>query len=148
MILKKTTQFYYFSLFFSEEFSLSHNEFSFFFFFLLSFLTGQDSSFSPFFTGNPHKQTGKLHKQTKQLHFNTNPCQSKSIFSIFRQIWGLTLHFLSHGSSKHSTGASMVAATATLAWGWDWFGFLESVFCWVFFFFLVDFELDLVVVAR
>ena len=31
------------------------------------------SSFAPFFTR-------KLHKQTKKLHFNTNPCQSNSIW--------------------------------------------------------------------
>ena len=81
-----------------------------------------------------YKQIGKLYKQTKQLHLNTNPCQSKSILSIFRQIWGLTLHFLSHGSGEHSTGASMVAVTATSTWGWGWFGLLESDFCWVFIF--------------
>ena len=71
-----------FSLFFSEHyslslslsFSLSHTV-NFLSFSSFSHLSSpvKFSSFAPFFTK-------KLHKQTKKLHFNTNPCQSNSIW--------------------------------------------------------------------
>ena len=73
-----------FSLFFSEQYSLSLSlSLSLFFSHTVNFLSFSSfshlswlvkfSSFAPFFTR-------KLHKQTKKLHFNTNPCQSNSIW--------------------------------------------------------------------